>query len=229
VPVTVHGTRLGLASSLPVETRWLDESARVVEAARPLYWSEHLAFVRGGGAEIGHLAAPPRRPEVIDGLAANLRRAREVVGAEPLLENIATLIEPPFSRLDEAAWLGGCLAVSQGGLLLDLHNLHCNALNFGFDAAQCLARLPLDRVRAVHIAGGVRLPAGRLLDDHRHAVPDPVYGLLETLAALAPQPLDVVLERDGDFPPIEHLLAELDQARAAVAAGRSASALKPAA
>jgi len=38
----------------------LDKMARLVEQVRPQFWSEHLAFVRGGGIEIGHLAAPPR-------------------------------------------------------------------------------------------------------------------------------------------------------------------------
>jgi uncharacterized protein len=223
VPLTVHGTRLGLASTVPVERRWLDQMARVVDAAMPLYWSEHLAFVRGGGAEIGHLAAPPRRPETIDGLAANLERARRVVGALPLVENIATLVEPPLSTLNEAEWIGGCLRTTGAALLLDLHNLYCNAANFAFDVGACLKQLPLDRIRAVHIAGGKRLPAGRLLDDHLHAVPDPVFALLETVAALAPQPLDIVLERDGAFPAIEVLLAELDRARHAVAVGRNAA------
>jgi len=31
----------------------------------------------------------------------------------------------------------------------------------------------------------------------------------------------VIVERDGDYPPIEHLLAELDRARAALAGGRA--------
>src|SRR5258707_8591517 len=76
VPLTLHGTKLGLASTVAAETRWIDAMARVAEAAEPLYWSEHLAFVRGGGVEIGHLAAPPRTPATIDGFARNIERAR---------------------------------------------------------------------------------------------------------------------------------------------------------
>ena len=60
VPVVLHGVGLGLASCAPADTRRLDGMARVAEAVRPAFWSEHLAFVRGGGREIGHLAAPPR-------------------------------------------------------------------------------------------------------------------------------------------------------------------------
>ena len=38
-------------------------------------------------------------------------------------------------------------------LLLDLHNLYANAVNFGQDAEQSLLRLPLARVAAVHLSG----------------------------------------------------------------------------
>jgi uncharacterized protein len=48
--------------------------------------------------------------------------------------------------------------------------------------------------------------------------------LLETLGRLAPQPLTVILERDGAYPPIGALLDELDTARAALAAGRRQAA-----
>ena len=47
--------------------------ARLVETIRPESWSEHLAFVRGGGYEIGHLAAPPRTAATIEGAAQELR------------------------------------------------------------------------------------------------------------------------------------------------------------
>lgn len=220
VPLTVHGTKLGLASAHQAETRWLDQMARVVEATQPEYWSEHLAFVRGGGVEIGHLAAPPRSAATIDGLTRNVETARRIVGNAPLLENIATLIDPPGSNMDEAAWVAGCLLASDCSLLLDLHNLHCNAVNFGFDPLGFIDRMPLARLRTIHIAGGKRLQAGRMLDDHLHPVPDAVFDLLRAVAARAPRALDVVLERDGDFPPIEMLLDEVDRARLAVSAGR---------
>jgi len=69
-------------------------------------------------------------------------------------------------------------------------------------------------------------PAGerRRLDDHRHDVPRAVFALLTDLAARAPHRLTVILERDGDYPPIEHLLAELDRVRAALTLGRARAA-----
>src|SRR5262245_24663261 len=105
VPLVLHGVSLGLASASAVAERRLAATARVVEAVRPAFWSEHLAFVRGSGVEIGHLAAPPRSEASVEGTAENVVRARRVVGFAPLLENIATLIEPPQSSYDEATWV----------------------------------------------------------------------------------------------------------------------------
>lgn len=224
VAVTLHGVSLGLASTVPVEDKRLGQMARLCEEVKPAFWSEHLAFVRGGGIEIGHLAAPPRTEATIEGALANLARAKRIVGAAPQVENVATLIEPPGSDRDEAAWLSAIIRNSESDLLLDLHNLHANASNFNFDAREFIARIPIERVATIHLAGGKWIgPQGaqRLLDDHLHDVPDPVYELLATVAARAPQSLTVILERDGNFPSIESLLAQLDRAHEAVARGRA--------
>jgi uncharacterized protein (UPF0276 family) len=225
IPVVIHGVSLGLASSTAVETKRLDQMARLFDQVRPEFWSEHLAFVRAGGIEIGHLAAPPRNSSTVDAAAANLHRAQTAVGAKPLVENIATLIDPPASSLSEPAWLNTILSSSNCELLLDLHNVLANGLNHGYDPFEFIRQIPPERIAAIHIAGGkfISAPDGsqRLLDDHFHDVPDPVFDLLEETAARAPGPLTVILERDGDYPSMDSLLAQIAQARLALAKGRA--------
>lgn len=226
-PLSLHGVTLGLASSTPVATWRLERLARRVERVQPESWSEHLAFVRAGGIEIGHLAAPPRTAATVDGTLANLARAARMVGALPMMENVATLIAPPGSTMHEAAWVTEIIRGSGADLLLDLHNLQANAVNFGQSPLALLQAMPLERVNSVHLAGGrcITPPGGgarRLLDDHLHDVPDEVFGLLEALARQVPQRLTVILERDGEYPAFGVLLAQLDQARQALARGRAA-------
>jgi hypothetical protein len=224
-PLLLHGVAMGLASCHRVEPRRLDDMARLLDVVRPELWSEHLAFVRAGGVEVGHLAAPPRTPDCVEGTLENLRRAGRVVGSLPALENIATLVDPPASTLDEPAWTRAIVAGSGAPMLLDLHNLYANALNFGHDPMAMLAAMPVEHVRLVHLSGGRWLtPAGgepRLLDDHLHDVPDPVYGLLAELAAGAPHDLTVILERDGNYPAFDRIVAQLARARQALANGRA--------
>ncbi len=222
VPVELHAVGLGMASSAPTDRKKLSAMARLVEALRPESWSEHLAFVRAGEIELGHLAAPPRTEETVAGTVRNLREAAKVVGVAPHVENIATIIDPPASTLSEFEWTRQILDASGCHLLLDLHNVHANAHNFGSDAGRLLEFAGAGQVQYIHIAGGYEAAEGRIVDDHLNDVPDPVYDLLRQVAAVAPGPLTVILERDGKYPPMESLLKQLDRAREAMAAGRAA-------
>jgi uncharacterized protein (UPF0276 family) len=225
IPVVLHGVGLGLAGCESVQTKILDKMARLFDEVRPEFWSEHLAFVRAGGFEIGHLAAPPRTAQNVEAAAENLCRATSVVGSKPLMENIATLLDPPGSTLSEPAWVSAILEAVDCNSLLDLHDVYANALNHGYDAREFLKEIPISRVCAIHIAGGqlISAPDGttRLLDDHLHDVPDPVFDLLEEIAARSPHPLTVILERDGAYPPMSQLLAQIQRARLCLERGRA--------
>ncbi len=67
------------------------------------------------------------------------------------------------------------------GLLLDLHNLHVNAVNLGLDADRFINGLDLDAIGEIHVAGGNSL-FGAYLDLHAGACPSEVFGLLERTA-----------------------------------------------
>ncbi len=232
VPVSLHGVTFGLASAAAVEMRRADGMARLCEAVHPAFWSEHLSFVRGGGAEIGHLAAPPRSEGTVEGALRNVDALTTHVGVKPVLENVATLITPPCSTMSETRWLSEIVEGAGAFMLLDLHNLYANAKNSGLDPFQMLDELPLHRVRQIHLSGGVDIPAPmggtRLLDDHVHDVPDAVFDLLEAVAREAPHHLMVIVERDGRYPEFEELLFQIRQAKSAISRGRESRASKEA-
>ena len=133
-PLLVHGVSLGPASTASVDARRLDKLARLVDRVKPAFWSEHLASVRAGDIEIGHLAAAPRTKATIDATASNLARAASVVGSRPMVENIATLMEPPASDCSEVEGGSSVVAGSACDRLLDLHNVHANSITCGFAA-----------------------------------------------------------------------------------------------
>lgn len=224
IPVVMHGVSLGLASTSSVDKKRLGKMARVVNEIEPEFWSEHLAFVRSGGYEMGHLAMPPRNNSNIEGTIQNLSETSRIVGEKPLLENIATLIDPPASDFDEAKWISEILVNSDCEMLLDLHNLYTNSINLKYDPISFLDKIPCERIRTIHIAGGrlVKSQSGyRILDDHLHSVPTQVFDLLTEVGSRVDRPLTVILERDGNYPSINDLLAELDLARTALGQGRS--------
>jgi uncharacterized protein (UPF0276 family) len=220
VPVQLHGVGLGLASAHAVDTARLDKMARLIEHVRPAGWSEHLAFVRAERVEIGHLAMPPRTARTIEQAVRNVETARAITGSIPALENIATLFDPPMSTYTEADWSRQILDAAQAPLLLDLHNLYANAVNAGRDALADLAAFPLERVRAVHLSGGMWISheggERRLLDDHVHSPPDAVFELLRSLQSRTTASFDVILERDGRYPSFSVMLEQLERARDAL-------------
>src|SRR5262249_47372533 len=131
----------------------------------------------------------------------------------------------PGSTMAEPEWLSAILRGSGNRMLLDLHNLHANAQNFGWSPHRMLDAIPVEQVALVHVAGGRWVTAEhggsrRLLDDHLHDVPEAVYGLLTEVAARAPHALTVILERDGAFHRFE-LDRELGRIRDALARGRA--------
>jgi hypothetical protein len=217
VPVVLHAVSLSLGGAEPPDARRLDTLARLAERLGAVCVSEHVAFVRAGVIESGHLLPVPRGAEALDLIAENVRLAQAALPVPLALENIATLFEWPAPVLTEAEFLAGLLSRTSALLLLDVANLHANALNHGTDAAAVLAAVPRERLAYVHVAGGVR--RGALYHDtHAHPVPKGPLALLEALTArLGPVP--ALLERDDHFPPPEELSAELRAIEAAVARG----------
>ena len=213
VQVVPHGVRLSLGGATrpdPGRVAHLAELAQRVEA--PVV-SEHVAFVRAGGREAGHLLPVPRTRAALDVLVANVNEAMAGLPVPLALEPIATLFEWPDPELDEGDFLAELLDRTGALLLLDVANVWANARNAGTDPHALLDRLPLDRLAYVHVAGGTD-GDGFYHDTHTHPVPAGVFDLLARLADRAPVP-GAMLERDGHFPPMDELDEELDAIAAA--------------
>jgi uncharacterized protein (UPF0276 family) len=197
-----HGLRLSLGSAEGIDPDYLAKLAEIVEIVRPPYWSEHVACTRGGGVEIGHLAPLPWTDEVLDVLTRNIETAQRRIPVPLIVENITYVVNLGGQGEAEAEFLG---------LLLDVTNVHTNAVNHGFDADAFLDRLPADRVVQLHFVGG-HWQDGWLVDSHVHPTPPEVWTLLDQVLKRFPVK-GVILERDGNYPPFEELDRELARAR----------------
>ena len=176
--------------------------------------SEHVAFVRAGGAEAGHLMPVPRTRDALTVLIENVKIAQAALPVPLALEHVATFIEWPEAEMDEATFLSELLAATDAQLLLDVSNLYANAHNQRYDALEFLDRVPLKRIAYVHVGGGVERD-GIYHDTHTDSLVPGVLAVLEELCARTTPP-GVLLERDDNFPPPNVLSSELDAIRAAV-------------
>ncbi len=211
--VVPHGVRLSLGGAEPVEpARVAHLAAAARQLGAPLV-SEHIAFVRAGGLEAGHLLPLPRSREAVDAVVANVARTQAELPVPIALEPIAAIFDWPDDELDEAAFLTEILDRTGALLLLDIANVYANARNRGTEPTDLLDRLPLERVAYVHVAGGAEHD-GIYHDTHTDAVPREVLDLVAELCARH-RPPALMLERDGHYPPAGTLRTELDAIAAA--------------
>ena len=75
-----HGLSLSLGSAEGLDPGYRDQMVNLVRRIDPPWWSEHIAFTRAGGIELGHLAPVPFSREAIDVLAANIAAGSEASG-----------------------------------------------------------------------------------------------------------------------------------------------------
>ncbi|MFS1300525.1 DUF692 domain-containing protein [Streptosporangium longisporum] len=215
VPVIPHGVGLGIGGAEPPDPRRLAHLADCARALEAPLVSEHLAFVRAGGMEAGHLLPVPRTRQALSVIAENVRRAQEALPVPLALENVAALFGWPEDEMTEAAFLGELVEMTGVGLLVDVANLYTNQVNLGLSATAALDGLPLAELAYVHVAGG-HSRDGLWHDTHTAHVPDDVLEILSELCARVDPP-GVLLEWDDDYPSDGALEGEMARIRGAMA------------
>lgn len=196
-----HGVSFSLLSRHPRQDAWLDH-LRAELARRPYRRvSEHLGFMAAGPIRRSTPLPMPRHPGVVRHAQVQAARIAEVVTAPVGLENLATSL-----ALSDATEQGllcqDVLVATDGWMILDLHNLWCQAVTFGLDVLDLLGTYPLTRVREVHLSGGSWWTApGRedpvRRDTHDGPVPPEVLALLPLALERCPAVDRVILERVG--------------------------------
>ncbi|HWB81212.1 MAG TPA: DUF692 family protein [Nannocystaceae bacterium] len=194
-----HGVRLS-PGSVDARARHDEWLARVHdECATRSYRgvSEHFGFMCAGDRDAGAPLPLPAGEGARRVLTRSLRRLADATGTAVGLENLALALGEA-DVWAQATLLRDVLADTDGYLVLDVHNLWCQLVNFALDRDRVLASYPLDRVRCIHVAGGTWWPIdGGVFrrDTHDDDVPDEVLALLATVVPRCPALELVVLER----------------------------------
>jgi uncharacterized protein (UPF0276 family) len=207
-PLVARSTRMSLGSALPVPSEYIETTSQVARALRCLWIGEDLSYCRAPGCDVGEPVPLWPTEETLEILIRNVLRAKAVLGVPLLLQNVTHYYRLPGADMSEAELLTRALEATDSGLLLDIHHLHIDSLNLGFDPYSFLSEIPLERVVQVHLAGGQPI-VGMVVDRHGTSVHADVWRLLEYVVRRSPV-RGVVLEWDHDFPAFsvlrEHLL-----------------------
>ena len=220
-PISTHGVGLSLGSTDPLDRVHLRKLKRLVDAIEPVLVSEHLCWVGVGGRCLNDLLPLPYTSEALDNVVSRIDETQDFLQRPILVENVSSYLQfidstiPEWEFIRDVARRAGCQ------ILLDVNNIHVNAVNHDFDAFAYLDAIEPGSVGEIHLAG-FQDTGEVLIDTHGTAVCDDVWRLFDyAVARFGPVP--ALVEWDTDIPALAVLLAEAEKANI-ILANRSASA-----
>lgn len=196
-PLFVHGLGLSLGTPGPFDIETLSNFRRVVEIAKPVWISEHIAFTRSDETDLGHLNPVPMSRRSLQTMIDHARELSDVCQRPLILENITTHLQLP-GEMSEPDFLNELCEKAGCGLLLDATNLFINSKNHGFEPTDWLAELNLENVVQMHVVG-YGYHDGVWRDHHGCSIQDELFDLVATIVSSSPVRA-VIIERDAHFP-----------------------------
>ena len=183
----IHGVGHPVGGTVTDPLDHLNLLQDAVTQLAPAWVSEHLSLNRferpQGGPEpldqvehAGFLLPPSQTPATTRVAADNLQRLRSAMDRPMAFETGVNYLRPQAGEMSDGDFFAAVAETSDCGIVLDLHNLWCNACNGRQSVDEVMARLPLERVWEVHLAGGMRHGA-YWLDAHSGRIPEPVIEL----------------------------------------------------
>jgi uncharacterized protein (UPF0276 family) len=184
VRIIVHGIGLSIGSHDGWSDRYIGLLDELVPRLNPAWHSEHLAYTSVDGEHLETMLTLPRIAEALDLVVARVDTIQQRYGIPFLLENVVRILPDHPAEYSEAAFINEIARRTGCGILLDAYNLECDAHNNAFSLDDFLEELDLDRVREIHLAGGVE-NRGYKLDVHSRRVADTTVALAERVLAMA--------------------------------------------
>lgn len=205
-PLSLHGVGLSLGSTDPLDRAHLAKLKRLIARVQPGLVSEHLCWSAVAGRHYNDLFPLPYTGEALDHAAARIGQVQDALGCELLVENVSSYLAFADATIPEWEFVATLARRTGCRLLLDVNNVHVNAVNHGFDADAYIAALPAAAVAEYHLAG-FEITAAGLVDTHGAPVAADVWRLYErTVARLGARP--TLIEWDMAIPAFAVLEAE---------------------
>ena len=209
-PLSCHGLSLSLGGPDPLDMAFLRKTRDFLERHHAALYSEHLSYCSADG-HLYDLLPIPFTDEAVRHVAARIRDVQDALGRRIAIENVS-YYAAPFQALSEVEFVDAVLREADCDLLLDVNNVHVNAINHGYDAHGFIDAMPAARIASYHVAGHYDEAEDLKIDTHGTPVKDAVWGLLaHAYHVHGVRP--TLLERDFNFPPLPALLDEVQRIR----------------
>lgn len=210
-PIVMHGVSLSVGGSDPLNRDYLKQLRALADEIQPRWISDHLCWTGTDGINLHDLLPLPYTEEALRHVVRRVGEVQEALGRRLLLENVSSYLAYTHSEMSEWEFLREVAQQADCLILLDINNVYVSGHNHGFDPAEYIDAIPVNRVQQFHLAGH-RHQGEYIVDTHDEPVIDPVWALYAH-ALRRFGPVSTMIERDDNIPPLAELVAELDQAR----------------
>lgn len=205
--LSLHGVGLSLGSADGISRQHLLKLRSLVDRCKPVLVSEHLSWGAVNGRHSNDLLPMPYHAQSISLLADRIDEVQQFLGRTLLVENVCAYCTFEASTMPEWEFVSRVVERANCGLLLDMNNIHVNAVNQGFDATEYLSAVPWSRVAEIHLAG-YETWESMLIDTHGAPVQQPVWQLFEQFSTRLRSDARVLIEWDTNLPTLAVLLEE---------------------
>lgn len=210
-PMVMHGVSMSIGSTDPINFDYLKQLKALINRIEPLWFSDHLCWTGVDHQNLHDLLPLPYTEAAVIHIADRISQVQDYLGQQMLIENLSSYITYTSDAMSEWEFLTAIAEKADCYILLDVNNIYVSSFNHDFDPLEYLRGIPPERVWQHHLAGHQHT-GNLIIDTHDEPVIDAVWQLYEKTAELL-GPVSTMIERDGNIPPLEDVIAELNRAR----------------
>jgi len=208
-PLYCHGLSLSIGSPEGIDVSFVKKVKQFLEETQAVLYSEHLTFSKVDNAHLYDLLPIPFTQDAIDRVTENIVQVQDILGRRLILENGSyyTVLE---AEMTEADFINEIVRKADCEMLLDVNNVYVNAFNHHYDAKDFIQKMPLNKVKYIHMAGHYKVNPQLIIDTHGAEIIDPVYDLFDFTMQQLQRDVPVLLERDFNIPELSELQNEIE-------------------
>ena len=199
-----HGVKYSLLKGKwdSQQEKWLKQLSKAVKKYNYNHITEHFGFMTSDNFHKGTALPVPFNKTTLAIGQDRLKRLQNISQLPIGIENLAFAFSPKQIK-EQGKFLEKLIEPVNGFLILDLHNIFCQASNFKIEPLKLAKSYPLQKVKEIHISGGswasVKTSTDKVRrDTHDEAVPTEVFNLLKQVLPLCKNVEYIIFERLGN-------------------------------
>lgn len=207
-PLYCHGLSLSVGSPEGIDITFVKQVKQFLNETQAELYSEHLTFSKIDNAHLYDLLPIPFTQDAVDRVVQNILQVQDILGKRLILENGSyyTVLD---AEMTEAEFINEIVKRADCELLLDVNNVYVNSFNHNYDAKDFISKMPLEKVKYIHMAGHYQVNEKLIIDTHGSEIINPVYDLFDFTIQQLQHDIPVLLERDFNIPELSELQNEI--------------------